>query len=52
LGDPSTEYGTDERGRVKGGGNWARGIKMAKDVGFSFPKVRLSFLGASEVTSC
>jgi len=45
LGDPSTEYGTDERGRVKGGGNWARGIKMAKDVGFSFPKVRLNFFG-------
>jgi meiosis induction protein kinase IME2/SME1 len=39
LGDPSTEYGTDERGRVKGGGNWVRGIKMAKDVGFAFPKV-------------
>ena len=39
LGDPSTEYGIDERGRVKGGGNWVRGIKMAKDVGFAFPKV-------------
>ncbi|GAA5962106.1 hypothetical protein JCM3765_005523 [Sporobolomyces pararoseus] len=39
LGDPSTEYGVDERGRVKGGGNWVRGIKMAKDVGFAFPKI-------------
>jgi len=53
LGDPSTEYGTDERGRVKGGGNWARGIKMAKDVGFSFPKVRLKSLRASsKVATC
>ncbi|GAA5831262.1 hypothetical protein JCM3766R1_002988 [Sporobolomyces carnicolor] len=39
LGDPSTEYGVDERGRVKGGGNWVRGLKMAKDVGFAFPKI-------------
>ncbi|GAA6052342.1 hypothetical protein JCM3770_007261 [Rhodotorula araucariae] len=39
LGDPSTDYGVDERGRVRGGGTWARGVKMAKDVGFAFPKV-------------
>ncbi|GAA5870206.1 hypothetical protein JCM1840_001590 [Sporobolomyces johnsonii] len=39
LGDPSTEYGLDERGRVRGGGGWTRGIKMAKDVGFAFPKI-------------
>lgn len=41
LGDPSTEYGVDERGRTFGGGDWVRGIKMAKAVGFAFPKVRL-----------
>lgn len=40
LGDPSTDYGHDERGRIRGGGTWARGVKMAKDVGFAFPKVR------------
>lgn len=39
LGDPSGEYGADERGRVRGGGAWDRGIKMAKSVGFAFPKV-------------
>ncbi|GAA6035366.1 hypothetical protein JCM8097_008836 [Rhodosporidiobolus ruineniae] len=39
LGDPSTDYGVDERGRTRGGGTWARGIKMAKDVGFAFPKI-------------
>jgi meiosis induction protein kinase IME2/SME1 len=39
LGDPSREYGKDERGRQRGGGDWDRGIKMAKAVGFSFPKV-------------
>ncbi|BGP36955.1 Serine/threonine protein kinase [Rhodotorula kratochvilovae] len=39
LGDPSTDYGVDERGRIRGGGTWARGVKMAKDVGFAFPKV-------------
>ncbi|GAA5922180.1 uncharacterized protein JCM15063_003210 [Sporobolomyces koalae] len=39
LGDPSVEYGHDDRGRVNGGGNWVRGIKMARDVGFAFPKI-------------
>ncbi|SCV68827.1 BQ2448_948 [Microbotryum intermedium] len=39
LGDPSTDYGVDERGRTRGGGLWPRGVKMAKDVGFAFSKV-------------
>ncbi|GAA5892515.1 hypothetical protein JCM6882_005636 [Rhodosporidiobolus microsporus] len=39
LGDPSTDYGVDERGRQRGGGTWARGVRMAKDVGFAFPKI-------------
>lgn len=39
LGDPSADYGVDERGRVRGGGPWVRGVKMAKDVGFAFPKM-------------
>ena len=38
LGDPSDEYGLDSRGNSLGG-KWARGIKMAKAVGFVFPKV-------------
>jgi meiosis induction protein kinase IME2/SME1 len=38
LGDPSPSYGVDERGRVKGGGTWNTGVKLAKNVGFSFPK--------------
>ncbi|KDE08261.1 CMGC/RCK/MAK protein kinase [Microbotryum lychnidis-dioicae p1A1 Lamole] len=39
LGDPSTDYGIDERGRTRGGGLWPRGVKMAKDVGFAFSKI-------------
>jgi hypothetical protein len=39
LGDPSDEYGLDSRGKPFGGGKWPRGIKMAKAVGFAFPKV-------------
>nr|UOP57118.1 putative cdk-related kinase 1 [Thecaphora frezii] len=40
LGDPSPAYGRDERGRVRGGGEWEKGIKMAKAVGFQFPRVQ------------
>jgi serine/threonine protein kinase len=40
LGDPSDEYGVDARGQSIGGGKWSRGIKMARNVGFAFPKVR------------
>jgi protein kinase len=39
LGDPSSEYGKDELGRPLGGGPWARGLKLASKVGFTFPKV-------------
>ncbi|KAL7410251.1 kinase-like domain-containing protein [Mrakia frigida] len=39
LGDPSREYGLDERGKPRGGGDWDRGIKMARAVGFGFPKM-------------
>jgi len=42
LGDPSDEYGLDSRGKSLGGGKWPRGIKMAKTVGFAFPKVSSS----------
>lgn len=38
LGDPSPEYGPDETGRISGGGRWNTGIKLAKKVGFSWPK--------------
>jgi meiosis induction protein kinase IME2/SME1 len=38
LGDPSPDYGPDENGRIHGGGRWNTGIKLAKRVGFSFPK--------------
>ena len=44
LGDPSDEYGLDSRGKSFGGGRWPRGIKMAKAVGFAFPKVSSSSL--------
>jgi serine/threonine protein kinase len=39
LGDPSDEYAPDGRGKTVGGGKWSKGIKMAKAVGFAFPKV-------------
>jgi serine/threonine protein kinase len=51
LGDPSPDYGIDERGRVVGGGPWNTGIKLAKNVGFSFPKVGQSWNLASLVRS-
>ena len=51
MGDPSNEYGLDERGRTRGGGAWDRGIKMAKQVGFSFPKIApVTFIGLFETS--
>ncbi|KZW02204.1 Pkinase-domain-containing protein [Exidia glandulosa HHB12029] len=38
LGEPTDKYGTDERGRVVGGGPWPRGVAMAESVGFMFRK--------------
>ncbi|KAF8922562.1 kinase-like domain-containing protein [Mucidula mucida] len=40
LGDPSDEYPSEQPFQPLGGGPWPRGIKMAKDVGFKFPKMR------------
>ena len=40
LGDPSDQYGVDARGAYIGGGKWVRGTKMARSVGYQFPKVR------------
>jgi serine/threonine protein kinase len=42
LGDPSDEYGHDSHHNPIGGGFWPRGIKMAKAIGFQFPKVLTS----------
>lgn len=39
LGDPVNNYGRDDRGRQQGGGEWSRGLRMAKNVGFTFPSV-------------
>lgn len=45
LGDPSDSYGLDMYGSQIGGGPWLKGNKLAKDIGFQFPKVRtLPFL--------
>lgn len=38
MGDPA-DRGVDKRGRAIGGGIWVSGIRLAKKVGFSFPKV-------------
>lgn len=40
IGDPLHDYGSDEHGRKKGGGEWQRGVKMARAVGFEFPVVK------------
>ncbi|KAH7930957.1 Pkinase-domain-containing protein [Leucogyrophana mollusca] len=40
LGDPTEDYGSDSRGKPLGGGKWNRGVKMAKQAGFTFPKMR------------
>ncbi|KAH9944364.1 Pkinase-domain-containing protein [Epithele typhae] len=39
LGDPCRDYGRDARGMPVGGGQWPRGVKMARAVGFSFPEI-------------
>ncbi|CCM06749.1 uncharacterized protein FIBRA_09044 [Fibroporia radiculosa] len=39
LGDPCNDYGVDQRGKPVGGGKWSKGVKMAKAVGFAFPKI-------------
>ncbi|KAI1797902.1 Pkinase-domain-containing protein [Ganoderma leucocontextum] len=39
LGDPCRDYGHDARGKPVGGGKWSRGVKMARQVGFSFPEI-------------
>lgn len=38
LGEPSDEFGVDERGRPIGGGAWSTGVRMSKKMGFQFPK--------------
>ncbi|KAF8807399.1 Pkinase-domain-containing protein [Phlegmacium glaucopus] len=38
LGDPSDAYGLDMHGSRIGGGPWIKGDKLAKAVGFQFPK--------------
>lgn len=50
LGDPSADYGFDDRGRTVGGGSWNSGIKLAKNVGFSFPRVstRLTYCDGAD----
>ncbi|MCO5590217.1 hypothetical protein L7F22_044186 [Adiantum nelumboides] len=54
IGDPLHDYGNDDRGRKKGGGEWQRGIKMARAVGFEFPVVKpvtFSTLFSSKIPS-
>ena len=38
LGTPSDDWGTESTGLPRGGGAWAKGMKMAKAVGFQWPK--------------
>ncbi|PLW17030.1 hypothetical protein PCASD_19369, partial [Puccinia coronata f. sp. avenae] len=44
MGDPQHPYGLDDKGRLRGGGQWL-GVALAKAVGFSFPdKVPIDFV--------
>ncbi|KAF8350070.1 kinase-like domain-containing protein [Amanita rubescens] len=40
LGNPSDEYGVDSLNLPVGGGPWPRGMKMARAVGYTYPKFR------------
>lgn len=40
LGDPTEDYGVDKKGRANGGGQWPAGVKLARNTGFAFQKVR------------
>ncbi|KAG8907557.1 hypothetical protein FRB99_003716 [Tulasnella sp. 403] len=42
LGNPTAngDWGRDDRGRPRGGGDWIRGIKMAAAVGYFFPTTK------------
>lgn len=42
LGDPKNPYGTDDKGRMRGGGQWRGGVALAETVGFRFPDVSFS----------
>ncbi|KAA1110281.1 hypothetical protein PGT21_016749 [Puccinia graminis f. sp. tritici] len=45
MGDPQHPYGLDDKGRLRGGGQWLGGVALAKAVGFSFPdKVPIDFV--------
>lgn len=39
LGDPSVDYGVDADGVPLGGGTWLEGVRLAGEVGFTFPPV-------------
>lgn len=47
LGDPTDENGFDSQGSYFGGGPWPKGLKLAKAVGFQFPKVSLNPLATT-----
>ncbi|KAJ8702589.1 Serine/threonine protein kinase [Pleurotus ostreatus] len=38
LGDPGRDYGVDVDGTPLGGGPWSEGVKLAREVGFTFPQ--------------
>ncbi|KAJ8522576.1 hypothetical protein ONZ45_g875 [Pleurotus djamor] len=40
LGDPSEDYGVDAQGFPLGGGKWSKGVKLARSIGFAFPKIQ------------
>ncbi|KAI9608582.1 hypothetical protein H4Q26_004765 [Puccinia striiformis f. sp. tritici PST-130] len=45
MGDPQHPYGLDDKGRLRGGGQWLGGVSLAKAVGFAFPdKVPIDFV--------
>jgi serine/threonine protein kinase len=44
LGDPKNVYGRDDKGRMRGGGQWQQGVALAEAVGFQWPDARFFVL--------
>lgn len=52
MGDPKHHYGHDDKGRLRGGGQWLNGVSLAEAVGFKFPDVGLTQSSLSSIHPC
>ncbi|KAG0147224.1 hypothetical protein CROQUDRAFT_670642 [Cronartium quercuum f. sp. fusiforme G11] len=52
MGDPKHHYGHDDKGRLRGGGQWLNGVALAEAVGFKFPdKAPMDFVQLFDMSS-